>query len=164
MRLHRRADEVGSRCEIAWWMPDRDFASILNGNGALPLKPAEFSKLIADETNKWAKMVKSRVLDQSDAEGVAPTTRVAIPNPPMSHMGQTRTSADVFDTSASPPRPDMPGSPSDVAEVPIPDSCTATKNMRRIAMTARSLIGKRGVIYVCDDCGRTSNQVIADIS
>jgi len=36
----------------------------------------------------------------------------------MSHMGLTRTSADVCDTTASPPGADMRGSPSDVAEVP----------------------------------------------
>jgi len=29
----------------------------------------------------------------------------------MSAQGQTRTSADVFDTTASPPRPDVPDSP-----------------------------------------------------
>src|SRR5215475_11505687 len=39
----------------------------------------------------------------------------------MSGLGQTRTSADVFDTTASPPRPDIPDSPSDVAEGPHPD-------------------------------------------
>jgi hypothetical protein len=33
-------------------------------------------------------------------------------------IGQTRTSAEVCGTSASPAKPDMPGSPSDVAEGP----------------------------------------------
>jgi hypothetical protein len=56
--LQRGADEVGSRNEIAWWMPDRDFASILNGSVPLPLKPAEFGKLITDETKKWAKVIQ----------------------------------------------------------------------------------------------------------
>jgi len=44
------------------------------------------------------------------------------------HSGQTRTSADVCDTTASPPEADMTGSPSDVAEVPHPDSCTAANS------------------------------------
>src|SRR5215470_10302746 len=34
-------------------------------------------------------------------------------------MRQTRTSADVCDTTASPPNADMPGSPNDIAEGPI---------------------------------------------
>jgi len=33
----------------------------------------------------------------------------------MSALGQTRTSADVCDTTASPPEADMTGSPGDVA-------------------------------------------------
>jgi len=36
----------------------------------------------------------------------------------MSQMGHTRESADVCDTTASPLKPDMPGSPNDVAEGP----------------------------------------------
>ena len=36
-------------------------------------------------------------------------------------MGQTRTSADVCDTTASPPEADMTELPRDVAEMPIPD-------------------------------------------
>src|SRR5215510_4845766 len=38
-------------------------------------------------------------------------------------IGQIRTSADVFDTTASPSRPDIPDSPSDVAEGPTGDIC-----------------------------------------
>src|SRR5215510_11580323 len=41
-------------------------------------------------------------------------------------QGQTRTSADVSDTTASPSEADMTGSPRDVAEGPKPESCTAT--------------------------------------
>jgi hypothetical protein len=37
----------------------------------------------------------------------------------MTALGQTRTSADVCGTTASPPKADMPGSSSDVAEGPI---------------------------------------------
>jgi len=39
----------------------------------------------------------------------------------MSEEGQTRTSAYVCDTTASPLEADMPGLPSDVAEGPISD-------------------------------------------
>jgi len=45
----------------------------------------------------------------------------------MSQMGQTRTLADVCDTTASPLEADMTRSPRDVADGPIPDSCTAAK-------------------------------------
>src|SRR5262245_20777397 len=41
-------------------------------------------------------------------------------HPPMSESGQTRTSADVCDTTAPPPEADVPGPPRDVAEVPEP--------------------------------------------
>ena len=40
---------------------------------------------------------------------------------PEQRMSQTRTSAHVCDTTASPPEADMTGSPRDVAEVPFPD-------------------------------------------
>jgi hypothetical protein len=36
----------------------------------------------------------------------------------MTAVGQTRTSADIYGTTASPPKADMPGSPSEVAEGP----------------------------------------------
>src|SRR5262245_40297320 len=42
-------------------------------------------------------------------------------HPPMSESGQTRTSADVYDTTASPPVADMTGSLGDVADGPLPD-------------------------------------------
>src|SRR5262249_48815593 len=50
-----------------------------------------------------------------------------------SAQGQTRTSADVCHTTASPSEADMPGSPSDVAEVPSADSCTATNKVSTLS-------------------------------
>jgi hypothetical protein len=56
----------------------------------------------------------------------------------MSAQGQTRTSADVCGTSASPPIADMPGSPSDVAEGPRPcENSSAFRARRRMAEKLR---------------------------
>jgi len=54
------------------------------------------------------------------------------PEQRMSQLGQTLTSADACGTTASPPEADMPGSPSDVAEVlPTADSWHHTAGCSR---------------------------------
>src|SRR5262245_42126919 len=53
-------------------------------------------------------------------------------------QGQTRTSADVSDTTASPSEADMTGSPRDVAEGPTPDSCGAANKLYSITSSTRA--------------------------
>jgi hypothetical protein len=54
----------------------------------------------------------------------------------MTGLGQTLTSADVCDTTASPPKADMTGSPSDVAEGPQADMALAFLLRQRLCHVA----------------------------
>src|SRR5262245_50645225 len=57
---------------------------------------------------------------------------------PRNASGQTRTSADVCEKTASPPKADMPGSPSDVAQVPIAAVASLTTPDLSLAFNADS--------------------------
>src|SRR5262245_34162116 len=74
---------------------------------------------------------------------VRPGGKAAAPG--RSAVGQSRTSADVSDTTASPSKADMPGSTGDVAEGPQPDSCAAA-----IVFLLDQLSGSR------EECARKS--------
>jgi len=60
------------------------------GGTVLTGSPAEFGRLIADETDKWGKVVKfTRQIDPAPSVAVAPYCRFATPVPP--HAGQVVT-------------------------------------------------------------------------
>jgi tripartite-type tricarboxylate transporter receptor subunit TctC len=59
MKLPRRIDKIGKEIDAALADPKikTQFADL--GDVPMPMTPAEFGKFIADETEKWGKVIRA---------------------------------------------------------------------------------------------------------